>query len=129
MPDFMGNFKGHDNPVKWCAETVLRHNYKAFGVQYGGECWSGITAHLTYNKHKPINTCKNGLGYHWANSVYFFGGEFAVQENRSYLQYCRLKTTIFTSVSFSLFRPSNSLRNLKSTIKTRIKEHRISGSG
>lgn len=73
MPEFMGNFKGHDNPVKWCVETVLRHHYKAFGVQYGGECWSGARAHLTYNKHGKANTCRNGLGYHWANSVYFIG--------------------------------------------------------
>ena len=128
MPDFMGNFKGHDNPVKWCAETVLRHNYKAFGVQYGGECWSGITAHLTYNKHKPINTCKNGLGYHWANSVYFFGGEFAVQENRSYILQTQDDYFHKCFLFFSLDQVI-SLRNLKSTIKTRIKEHRISGSG
>lgn len=75
MPKFMGNFKEHDHPIKWCLETVLRHGYQAFGMQYGGECWSGPTAHITYSKYGVIRSCKNGLGSQWANSVYFFGGK------------------------------------------------------
>ncbi|KAK3717331.1 hypothetical protein QZH41_011576 [Actinostola sp. cb2023] len=49
----------------------MNKGYTTFGVQNGGECWSGAEAGRTYSKlGKAKHNCRNGLGGAWANDVY-----------------------------------------------------------
>lgn len=63
---YLGTF----NNVYKCAEKAKEKGYKAFGLQNGGECWSGANAHKGFSKHGKASNCADGLGGPWANSVY-----------------------------------------------------------
>jgi len=49
--------------------------FKAFGIQNGGECWTGPNAEKNYKIHGIATNCENGKGGSWANDVYFIEGE------------------------------------------------------
>ena len=67
-------FKGPD-AIQQCAEIAASYGFKAFGVQYGGQCFTGPEAHVTYAKYGKASDsdCRNGLGGAWRNNVYFIG--------------------------------------------------------
>ena len=44
-------------------------------IQFYGECWSGMTAPLTYDRYGRSSNCGNYVGKSWANVVYRFIGE------------------------------------------------------
>ena len=64
-------FSGSD-AIQSCANITVKNGYKAFGVQYGGECFTGPNAHETYGKYGKANAgdCKDGLGGKLRNDVY-----------------------------------------------------------
>jgi hypothetical protein len=50
----------------------MKYSYHYFGIQFGGECWSGPdeVASTSYNKHGPSDGCPNGVGGPDENMVY-----------------------------------------------------------
>ena len=54
-----------------CFSLAAARGYRAFAVQYGGECFSGPMAHRTYSKYGRTRGCRGGKGGSWANDVYF----------------------------------------------------------
>jgi len=70
IPEHLGTFGGA-TAVQKCANLAMNKGYTTFGVQNGGECWSGAEAGRTYSKlGKAKHNCRNGLGGAWANDVY-----------------------------------------------------------
>ena len=69
----LGNFHRRKDPVSACAAAALRRRFKVFAVENGGECYSGRSAHRTYNRYGPTNRCRRGRGGPWAMDVYKFG--------------------------------------------------------
>jgi len=65
MEEFYGSKRIQD-----CMMLTSLKRYRAFGIQYGDECWTGPNAHLYYNKHGPSDTCANEKGGSWSNYVY-----------------------------------------------------------
>ena len=59
--------------VQKCGEIAVTNGYKAFGVQDGGECYTGPKAHETFNKYGQAkdSDCKNGVGGWFRNSIYY----------------------------------------------------------
>ena len=66
-----GGLRRRRDAVMACFHLAARRGYRAFGIQNGGECFSGPLAHHTYNRYGPSNRCKNGKGGSWASNVYF----------------------------------------------------------
>ncbi|XP_031565405.1 uncharacterized protein LOC116300641 isoform X2 [Actinia tenebrosa] len=61
--------------IDQCADIARSKGWKAFAVQYFGQCFTSPTAHLTYAKHGPSGICYKGIGNSFAMDVYFFGIE------------------------------------------------------
>lgn len=71
MPEELRNWRSdQSNAVRKCAQTAKSAGYLVFGVQYGGECWSGPLAHVTYKKYGTSTRCVSGTGGSWAQDVY-----------------------------------------------------------
>ena len=77
MPQKISDFRSLSNKdvVDLCYLDALKGGYQAFGVQYGGQCFSGPQAHLTYKRYGGSGGCRHGKGGTWANDVYFIDGE------------------------------------------------------
>lgn len=61
--------------IEECAKRTLNHPYlklKYFGIQFYGECYSGVEGEKTYNRYGPSSNCVFGLGKDYANFVYRF---------------------------------------------------------
>ena len=58
--------------VQKCGEIAVANGYQAFGVQDGGECYTGPKAHETFNKYGQAkdSDCKNGVGGWYRNNIY-----------------------------------------------------------
>ena len=56
--------------VRACAELVQRRGLAIFGIQFYGECWSGVDAWKTYDKYGPSKNCWSGVGREGSNFVY-----------------------------------------------------------
>ena len=56
--------------VRACAEIAKERGLSVFGIQYYGECWSGLDAENMYNKYGPSGNCENGVGKKGTNYVY-----------------------------------------------------------
>ena len=70
-----GHYRYRENPVHKCYLAALKRGYQVFAVQDGGQCFSGPTAHQTYNKYGPSDACDaDGEGGPWANQVYNITG-------------------------------------------------------
>ena len=69
-PLLKGNYQRRKTAIEKCAYTAIRYGYAVFGVQNGGQCFSGPRAHRTYAKYGRSNRCRNGKGGPWANDVY-----------------------------------------------------------
>ena len=70
MGRLLGNLRRRRDAVMRCFLLAARRGYRAFGVQDGGECFSGPLAHRTFRRYGRSNRCKNGRGGPWANDVY-----------------------------------------------------------
>ena len=70
MGILLGNLRRRRDAVMRCFLLASRRGYRAFGVQDGGECFSGPQAHRTFSKYGRSGRCKNGRGGPWANDVY-----------------------------------------------------------
>ena len=70
MGILLGNLRGRRDAIMRCFLLASRRGYRAFGVQHGGECWSGPLARRTFSKYGRSNRCRNGKGGAWANNVY-----------------------------------------------------------
>ncbi|XP_028401263.1 A disintegrin and metalloproteinase with thrombospondin motifs 18-like [Dendronephthya gigantea] len=76
MPVLYKNFRDQINwylmerTVNQCARVAYHSGYEYFGVQFYGECWSGVTANETYDKYGESDSCWKGVGKHFANFVY-----------------------------------------------------------
>merc|ERR1712071_365412 len=66
------NWKNMEESVKQCADAADKNGYRTFAVQFYGECWSGPSAEITYNKHGPSTHCWEGVGRGLTNAVYRF---------------------------------------------------------
>lgn len=81
LPELLANYRGKLNwnnlkeVVKKCAQEAKKRNYMYFGIQFYGECWSGITAPLTYDRYGQSQRCTSEVGRARANLVYRFIGE------------------------------------------------------
>ena len=68
-----GNYRQRKDAIKKCAEAALSFGYEVFGVQHGGQCFSGIDAINSYKKHGQSTNCNSdGKGAWGANQVYQF---------------------------------------------------------
>ena len=56
--------------VTACAELVQRSGLAVFGIQFYGECWSGVDAWKTYDKYGPSKDCWSGVGREGSYFVY-----------------------------------------------------------
>ena len=76
MPVLYKNFRDEINwnsmskTVSQCARVAYHSGYKYFGVQFYGECWSGVTANETYDQYGEATNCWEGVGEEWSNFVY-----------------------------------------------------------
>ena len=75
----MGTFLHQDfsDPtiVEVCSQKAAARGFSTFGVEAGGQCFSGVNAGLTFKKHgqAPDGDCLNGKGANFRMSVYQFG--------------------------------------------------------
>lgn len=67
-------FESPGEKIRKCSEMAEKDGFRVFGVQYGGQCFSGPSADKTYNKYGESSHCSNGVGGSWANDVYAFPG-------------------------------------------------------
>nr|XP_058971716.1 uncharacterized protein LOC131798070 [Pocillopora verrucosa] len=72
LKSFRGNIDWTDMTkiVRACAQIAKERGLPVFGIQYYGECWSGLDAENTYNKYGPSGDCWNGVGKEGTNYVY-----------------------------------------------------------
>lgn len=76
LPLLIGNLRPHidwwnmTKTVHACAELVQRRGLAIFGIQFYGECWSGVDDRNTYGMYGPSKDCWNGVGEEGSNFVY-----------------------------------------------------------
>ena len=80
MPKVLGTWRGDSKAVQKCALAAEKAGYSVFGVQHGGECWSGPQAHVTYKKYGTSTKCVNGKGGNWAQDVYAIVSKWCVSD-------------------------------------------------
>ena len=77
LPEMLQNF--HTSPSDWssfnntimkCALLAKKKNYKYFGLQEFGQCWSGPSGDSSYAKDGKSLQCSYGLGK--ANALYVY---------------------------------------------------------
>ena len=64
------DWKNMTKIVHACAEIAHERGFSTFGIQFYGECWSGLGANKTYDKHGPSKNCWSGVGKKGSNYVY-----------------------------------------------------------
>ena len=69
---YSGKTFSGSSAVQKCGEIAVANGYQAFGVQDGGECYTGPKAHETFNKYGQAkdSDCKNGVGGWYRNNIY-----------------------------------------------------------
>ena len=72
LKSFRNNIDWNDMTkiVRACAEIAKERGLPIFGIQFYGECWSGLDAENTYNKYGPSGNCWNGVGKKGTYHVY-----------------------------------------------------------
>ena len=58
-----------------CAAETYKMNFRFFGLQADGECWSGEGSEKTYSRDGRSADCHHGVGKSGSNFVYRFSGE------------------------------------------------------
>ncbi|XP_078352920.1 A disintegrin and metalloproteinase with thrombospondin motifs 1-like isoform X2 [Oculina patagonica] len=79
LPELVGN---HRRGINWhqmsetvqkCAQDAWQKQFPVFGVQFYGECWSGPSGYVTYDKDGfNLQGCWEGVGRTRNNYVYAF---------------------------------------------------------
>lgn len=78
LPKLIANLRGGidwynlNKTIAECAHRVSVTGFRYFGVQFYGECWSGMNAQSTYDKQGTSTRCIYGVGRRKANFVYAF---------------------------------------------------------
>ena len=75
MPTTLHQDFSDPNIVIDCAQRASAAGFSVFGVEAGGQCFSGANAGVTFKKHgqAPDGDCINGEGANFRMSVYKFG--------------------------------------------------------
>ena len=79
-----------------CATVAFNKGYRVMGLQFYGECWSGLTAHLDYDKIGITDTCIDEKYKHVGNKPDCQAGTgtdstnfvYRVAPTGNYLQHC-----------------------------------------
>lgn len=56
--------------VQACAEVAHERGRQTFGLQFYGECWSGVNGSKTYDMYGPSKNCWSGVGKEGSYYVY-----------------------------------------------------------
>ena len=56
--------------VQACAEVAHERGLQTFGLQFYGECWSGVNGSDTYHMYGPSKNCWRGVGKEGSYYVY-----------------------------------------------------------
>lgn len=74
MPTLLHVDFSDPNVVKVCSQKASARGFSVFGVEAGGQCFSGVNAGLTFKKHgqAPDGDCIDGKGANHRMSVYEF---------------------------------------------------------
>ena len=56
--------------VQACAEVAYERGLQTFGLQFYGECWSGVNGSNTYDMYGPSKQCWSGVGKEGSYYVY-----------------------------------------------------------
>ncbi|KXJ27731.1 hypothetical protein AC249_AIPGENE16919 [Exaiptasia diaphana] len=70
MGSLQGSRKNRNDSIERCYQDAVKGGFTMFGLQHGGECWTGDKLEKTYSKHGEADNCKDGLGGVWSNDVY-----------------------------------------------------------
>ena len=75
MSTFLHQDFSDPNIVNVCSQKASAGGFSLFGVEAGGQCFSGANAEVTIRKHgkAPYGDCTNGAGANFRMSVYKFG--------------------------------------------------------
>jgi len=77
LPELLENFRG--KKIDWtnmpkivqaCAEVAHERGLQTFGLQFYGECWSGVNGSSTYDMYGPSTKCWSGVGKEGSYYVY-----------------------------------------------------------
>ena len=60
---------------KECFFFLIKNKLCVYSVQFYGECWSGDTAPMTYDRYGQSSQCTATVGGELANMVYRFVGD------------------------------------------------------
>ena len=108
MPTTLHQDFSDPNIVIDCAQRASAAGFSVFGVEAGGQCFSGANAGVTFKKHgqAPDGDCINGEGANFRMSVYKFGKlDFSFQDMNTFKYFSS------AGVSFlNLLLPSNAHR-------------------
>ncbi|KAL9987366.1 hypothetical protein ACROYT_G001660 [Oculina patagonica] len=72
LKSFRGNIDWNNmaKVVQACADITHERGLVTFGIQFYGECWSGVNASETYDMHGPSKNCWSGVGKEGSYYVY-----------------------------------------------------------
>ena len=76
LPELLENFRKNIDwtnmakTVQACAEAALERGLQTFGLQFYGECWSGVNGSNTYHMYGPSKNCWSGVGKEGSYYVY-----------------------------------------------------------
>ena len=75
MPTLLHQDFNDPNIINVCYQLASARGFSVFGVEAGGQCFSGPNAGFTFMKHgqAPDGDCPNGKGANFRMSVYKFG--------------------------------------------------------
>lgn len=78
LPELLENFRKNIDwmnmakIVQACAEVAHARGLQTFGLQFYGECWSGVHGSSTYDTYGPSKNCWSGVGKEGSYYVYRF---------------------------------------------------------
>ena len=74
MPRLLHQDFSDPDIVNVCSQTASALGFSVFGVEAGGQCFSGENAELSFKKHgqAPDGDCTDGAGNNFRMSVYEF---------------------------------------------------------
>ena len=82
LPELLKNFRGktfdwlnYNSTIMKCALLAKAKNYKYFGLQFYGECWSGPSVDSSFSKDGKSPQCDSGVGKSNAIFVYKFSDQ------------------------------------------------------
>lgn len=93
MATFLHQDFSDPNIVNVCSQKASARGFSVFGVEAGGQCFSGANAGVTFRKHgqAPDEDCINGEGASFRMSVYKFGKlSFSFQDINTFTVNCPL---------------------------------------